>query len=100
MTSTSKSSRMRYSTWEKLFKPHKNHLDPHAALNGFGFETFGPEQDFAWTLHQAEPGRVWTVVEGESGKWYIVNGWHRVNRMMHLVTEVACDRPFLEIPCG
>ena len=30
---------------------------------------------------------VWTVVEGDSGKWVIIEGWHAVNRQLYMVTE-------------
>jgi len=91
------SARMRYSTFERDFKPVKNHLGTHGTMDGFGFETYGQEMDHVLATHRAEPERVWTVVEGDNGKWYITNGIHYVNRVVYLITEKPCDRPVVDI---
>ena len=94
------STRMRYSTWERDFRPLKNTMRSHPGLDGYGFETFGDELDHVLTVANSEPERVWTVVDGDDGKWYIVNGYHYVNRIMYAITEVPCDRPDLNITYG
>lgn len=94
------SKRMRYATWERDFRPIKNTHDAHAQLNGYGFETYGKELEEVLAVQRVQPGRVWTVIEGDSGKWYIVDGMHVVNRVVYLITEVPCDRPELSITYG
>jgi hypothetical protein len=69
----------------------KNHLNPNASWatdNGPGclFETFGEELEF---VRRQDPATVWTVVDGEDGDLYIVNGFHFVNRIGYLVSTVA-----------
>lgn len=34
---------------------------------------------------------LWTVVEGDNGKWYICHGFHLVNREMYLITEIPWE---------
>lgn len=33
---------------------------------------------------------VWTMIEGDNGKWYLSPGWHVVNRIGY----VLCTQPF------
>ena len=67
-----------------------NHLNPHAAW-GFGgapgclFETYGQELEF---VRQQDPRTVWTLVDGENGDTYLLNGVHFVNRLGYLVSTV------------
>lgn len=82
--------RTQYEIWEDTFGPVKNHLDKNAGMNGFMFETFGAELAHVQAVLKDTPEKVWTVVEGDSGKWYISQGFHRVNRVGYLVT----DKPF------
>jgi hypothetical protein len=90
------STRMRYATWERDFRPIKNPHREHASLNGFGFETYDAELEQVLEVARTEPDRVWTVVDCD-GKWYIVNGYHLVNRVVYAITEVPCDRPELSV---
>jgi hypothetical protein len=68
-----------------------NHLNPHASwafgdARGCLFETFGEELDFVRKQH---PSTVWTLVDGEDGDLYVVDGCHFVNRLGYLVSTVA-----------
>ncbi len=38
------------------------------------------------------PAHVWTRIDGDNGRLYIINGWHIVNRIDYIVTEI----PWLE----
>ncbi len=71
-----------------LFKPLKNHLNPHASFDfgdGFGtmFETFDHEAAF---VRRQNADRIWTVVDGDDGL-EISSGFNLVNRIGHMVTE-------------
>lgn len=46
-----------------------------------GQQWFSHEQTLAFPLR-----RVWTVVEGDSGTLWALNGYHVVNRVYYLVT--------------
>ena len=90
---TLKPKKITYDKWVTKFKPIKNHLKKQAPFEGLMFETFGEELDF---IKETPPDCVWTVVEGDTGKWYIIEGYHHVNRIGYLVTTV----PFEETASG
>lgn len=72
---------MNYDEFEGKYKPIENHLGDAGT---YLFETYGQEVDFVSTQNK---NFVWTLVEGDEGL-YIVPGFHYVNRLNYLVTEV------------
>jgi hypothetical protein len=40
---------------------------------------------------------LWTVVEVDNGDWIISNGFHLVNRVGYILTEVPWEEEFLEV---
>ncbi len=73
-----------------MFRPIANHLNPHASYDwgdGFGtlFETYGEELAF---IRSQQPNNVWTLLS-VGGCDCIVNGFHLVNRVGFILTEVA-----------
>ena len=77
-------------TWEEKYKPLTNHFD-----GGDKFETYGEELEF---VRAQDPRCVWTLVDGDDGNLYIVDGYHFVNRINYFVTEVPFEGEFLEVP--
>src|ERR1700730_15839712 len=68
----------------------RNHLNPTATWAygegpGCLFEPFGQELEF---LRQQDPRNVWTLLDGEDGDLYVVNGFHFVNRLGYLISTV------------
>jgi sulfatase maturation enzyme AslB (radical SAM superfamily) len=77
-------------TWdefEEQFKPIQNHLDNNASCNGWMFETYGAELDYVIEQTHKDPFKVWTVVDND-GLMSITDGYHIVNRMGYIITEV------------
>lgn len=92
MTTTTLEWEQELEDWERKYKPIKNHI----ADNGDDkFETYGAELDFV--LAQ-DPKCIWTLVDGDDGNLYIVDGYHLVNRINYFVTAVPFDGKFLEVP--
>ncbi len=88
---TNNSIEMTEDEFNDQYPLQKNHLNPNASWatdNGPGclFETFGEELEF---VQRQDPATVWTVVDGEDGDLYIVNGFLFVNRVGYLVSTVA-----------
>jgi hypothetical protein len=89
--------------WEAKYKPIKNQF---AQPQGeFGdefvedkFETYGDDLEFVRSVCDADPRRVWTLVDGDDGNLYIVDGYHLVNRINYFVTEVPFEGKFMEVP--
>jgi hypothetical protein len=86
------------------YKPLQNHLDPNAGWSGELYETFGDEINYCFELAKRE-NRVWTIVECDDVDYepeddedeepkccmYIISGFHYVNRIGFMVTEVPYD---------
>lgn len=87
-----------FEQWIEIYKPIKNHFNELAPLDGTMFETFDSE-----LLHvrAANEDHVWTLVEGENEEWILTNGFHFVNRIGYVITEVPFvarpDMPTLDI---
>lgn len=81
--------------WEAKYVPMQNLFDSNA---GDKFETYGEELEHVLAVANSEPKRVWTLVEGDGGDLYIVNGYHLVNRLNYFITAKPFDGEFLEVP--
>lgn len=68
------------------FRPFRHPLARFDIWGGHGLETFGDDLQLAFDQDESH---VWTVVDGEAGadQW-IIPGFHRVNRICFLLTEV------------
>lgn len=82
---------MNYFHWRRKYGPLTNHLDPNASFERCMFETYGAELEF---VRSVPDSRIWTLVEGDTGTLYIVDGFHFVNRLGYFITAnpiQACD---------
>lgn len=96
MTMMSNENTMDFGEWEDKFKPIKNWLnknDPDAIM----FETYGVEVGAVLGVNRFDMGKVWTLVEGDSGRLWISNGYHLVNRLGYFITENSFDGDFLDV---
>jgi len=83
------------NAWDEKYKPISNHIDK----GNDKFETYGEELEFVRTINSTEPNRVWTLIEGDSGKLWIVNGYHFVNRLNYFITKNPYEKEeYVEIP--
>jgi hypothetical protein len=78
--------------WEEKYQPLKNHI---TGEDDDKFETYGAELDF---VRAQDPKYIWTLVDGDDGNLYIVNGYHLVNRINYFVTNLPFEGEFLEVP--
>ena len=82
--------------WEAKYQPIKNHI---TGEDDDKFETYGEELDYVRSVADTEPRRVWTLVDGEDGNLYIVDGYHFVNRVNYFITKEPLEgNGFLEVP--
>lgn len=75
---------MKFEDFEEKYKPIKNDIKEGAPIDGFMFETFGIELQKVKTHKN---NKIWTVIDGEGSKLYIINGFHCVNRLGYIITE-------------
>jgi hypothetical protein len=90
-----------FDAWEANYKPIKNHFTQkqEGEFMEDKFETYGEELDYVRSIVDTEPRRVWTLVDGEDGNLYIVDGYHLVNRVNYFITELPLEGDgFLEVP--
>jgi len=69
--------------FEERYELLKNNLDKSAPYEGAWFETYGEEEIF---VRNANPNKVWTIVEGDESLW-VIAGFHFVNRLGYLITK-------------
>lgn len=86
---------MTYDEFIDTFRPVKNHFED-AAFDGYLFETYAEQADYVrWQPER----RIWTIIEGDDGELYLVDGYHWVNRLGYFITEVPWSPGFeYEIP--
>ena len=85
--------------WEAKYQPIKNHIASEKGEDDDKFETYGRELDYVRSVADTEPRRVWTLVDGEDGNLYIVDGYHLVNRINYFITKEPLEgNGFLEVP--
>jgi hypothetical protein len=82
--------------WEEKYCPIQNHITKDGDDK---FETYGEELDYVRSIADTEPRRVWTLVDGDDGNLYIVNGYHLVNRVNYFITEKPLEGDgYMEVP--
>jgi len=70
------------------YKPIKNHLNEDRGYNGYAFETFGEELDYICKFNVKQ---VWTIVSEDNEETYILAGYHYVNRLSYILTEIEWE---------
>jgi len=85
--------------WDEFlekYKPIQNHIDNNASYNGCLFETYGNEYQYIQSIAENYPNRIWTILS--DGNVEAVSGWHYVNRLGYMVTELPVeDGEFISI---
>lgn len=71
----------------ETYKPVKNPFIRHASWNGSMLEPYGNELAHVQETLKHEPNRVWTVLDCD-GALIASSGYHHVNRMGYIITEV------------
>ena len=74
--------------FDELYPLVTNHLNPSASWacgDGPGclFETYGEELEF---VRRQPADTIWTLVDGDDGDLYVVNGFQFVNRIGYLIS--------------
>ena len=70
---------------EKFFKPFIK--DDETILFDYSEEATYRANVFAHALGTKTYQHIWTLVDGDSGKECLINGWHRCNRIAYVVCE-------------
>ena len=86
--------------WERLelhfMKPEEEKGGP----NGYMFETYGEDMDMVRKVHEEDPSRVLTILDGDSGNQWISHGFHFVNVCGYLLLKGGFGvREFKDFRC-
>jgi hypothetical protein len=100
MTDTNYDWEKELDDWTNTYEPMPNLFAPMQAgvYVEDKFETYGEELDHVLKIANSEPNRVWTLVDGDDGNMYIINGYHLVNRINYFITAYPFEGEFLEVP--
>jgi len=80
--------KLTYDEFETQFIPVEN-IEQDQGI--FQFDAYGEkDKGFLQFIAINYPAHVWTRIDGDDGRVYIINGWHIVNRIDYVVTEVPC----------
>lgn len=83
-----------YVEFEKQFQPLQNPFTEDGSYNNCAFETYEPELTF---VKQFDNNKIWTLVDGDNENWYIIPGYHFVNRQNYFVTEIPWEDENIEV---
>ena len=70
--------------FHEYFRPFRHPKAQNDVWGGLGLETFGED---SLLVRSYDQNHVWTVLDGDRDQW-IVSGYHYVNRVCHLLTEI------------
>lgn len=82
-----KSVEISFDAFYEVYRPLPNPFDSNVGGNGCMLETYGEELEHVKAILAASPDRVWTVLDCED-EIVVSNGFHYVNRLNYLITEV------------
>lgn len=69
----------------EYFRPFRHPGSENDVWGGHGLETFGGDLKI---VREYPEGYVWTVVDGDCSDQWIIPGFHYVNRVCYLLTEL------------
>jgi hypothetical protein len=78
----------------EFFRPFRHPSAKFDIWGGLGLETFGDDLKL---VRDYDENFVWTVVDGSEGNdQWIIPGYHHVNRICYLLTEIAHESAPIE----
>jgi len=77
---------MTWEEWEEKYQPMSNQI-VSAPIDGYMFETYGDELEYVTSKCIDHAYHLWTVIDN-GDKLYLSMGFHVVNRLGYILTEV------------
>jgi len=79
----------KWGRFAQKYKPVKNHLNNSAPYDECMYETYGDEYKYieSISVNPNTSNKIWTICE-EDGITFIQAGWHFVNRLGYVISEV------------
>jgi len=77
------------------YQPIENPFDKDAGYEGCMFETYGEENEFV--LDKLNRNTVWTLITGDNEDFWVIPGYHIVNRMGYFITTKPWESTDIEV---
>ncbi len=72
--------------FDEQFIPVEN---PEHGQSDYQFDAYNAkDKDFLEYIAINYPNHIWTRIDGEDGKIYNINGWHIVDSIDYIITEI------------
>jgi hypothetical protein len=84
-----------YDDWIDQYQPIENPIDKNAGYEGCMFETYGEENEFV--LDKLNRNTVWTLITGDNEDFWVIPGYHIVNRMGYFITTKPWESTDIEV---
>ena len=84
-----------YDDWVDQYQPIENLIDKEAGYEGCMFETYGEENEFV--LDNLNRNTVWTLITGDNEDFWVIPGYHIVNRMGYFITTKPWESTDIEV---
>ena len=84
-----------YDDWVDQYQPIENPFDKDAGYEGCMFETYGEENEFV--LDKLNRNTVWTLITGDNEDFWVIPGYHIVNRMGYFITTKPWESTDIEV---
>jgi len=84
-----------YDDWVDQYQPIENPIDKDAGYEGCMFETYGEENEFV--LNNLNRNTVWTLITGDNEDFWVIPGYHIVNRMGYFMTTKPWESTDIEV---
>lgn len=85
-----------YEKFVETYKPIKNHIIQDAPYNGCMFETYGNQLKYIKESGHTDK-HVWTLLECENEEFWIVPGYHIINRLGYFITEIPWESENIQV---
>ena len=95
-TVATKPKTISFDDWFEKYVPVINHLEEDTAYNGTMFDTSEEETEHVDVMAKDFPNHVHTIME-VADNFYILKGFHLVNRWGYFITKFPCDENYSEI---
>ena len=83
-----------FEEFEETYKPIKNPFVQDSSYDGCMFETYGVELAH---VREQDIKNIWTLIDAENENWYIVPGFHIVNRFGYFICEIPWESEEIEV---
>ena len=84
-----------YDDWVDQYQPIENPFDKNAGYEGYMFETYGEENEYV--LDKLNRNTVWTLITGDNEDFWVIPGYHIVNRMGFFITTKPWESTDIQV---